>query len=98
MNLLNPNSLRVHFLESPSLVILSAAKNLALPAQDKLREESRSAHFMNIRDSSSPAAPQNDGAYEFFRSLFKPISDHTYAPRSIRKGNFSCIWRLPSWA
>jgi hypothetical protein len=36
MNLLNPNSLRVHFLESE-------AKNLALPAQDKLREESRPA-------------------------------------------------------
>jgi hypothetical protein len=26
-------------------VILSAAKDLALPAQDKLREESRSTHF-----------------------------------------------------
>ena len=26
-------------------VILSEAKNLALPAQDKLREESRPAHF-----------------------------------------------------
>jgi hypothetical protein len=38
MNLLNPNSLRVHFLESE-------AKNLALRI------------FMNIRDSSSPAAP-----------------------------------------
>jgi hypothetical protein len=38
-------------------VILSEAKNLALRI------------FMNIRDSSSPAAPQNDGAYEFFRSL-----------------------------
>jgi hypothetical protein len=38
MNLLNPNSLRVHFLESE-------AKNRALRI------------FMNIRDSSSPAAP-----------------------------------------
>jgi hypothetical protein len=38
-------------------VILSEAKNLAL------------CIFMNIRDSSSPAAPQNDSAYEFFRSL-----------------------------
>jgi hypothetical protein len=38
-------------------VILSEAKNLALRI------------FMNIRDSSSPAAPQNDSAYEFFRSL-----------------------------
>ena len=41
-------------------VILSEAKNLALRI------------FMNIRDSSSPAAPQNDTAYEFFRSLFSP--------------------------
>jgi hypothetical protein len=38
-------------------VILSEAKNLALRI------------FMKIRDSSSPAAPQNDTAYEFFRSL-----------------------------
>jgi hypothetical protein len=41
MNLLNPNSLRVHFLESE-------AKNLALRI------------FMNIRDPSSPAAPQDE--------------------------------------
>ena len=33
------------------------AKHLALPM------------FMNIRDSSPPAAPQNDSVYEFFRSL-----------------------------
>ena len=43
-------------------VILSEAKNLALRI------------VMNIRDSSfavpgPPAAPQNDNAYEFFRSL-----------------------------
>jgi hypothetical protein len=38
-------------------VILSEAKNLALRI------------FMNMRDSLSPAAPQNDSAYEFFRSL-----------------------------
>jgi hypothetical protein len=55
MNLLNPNSLRVHFLESE-------AKNLALRI------------FMNIRDSSSPAAPQNDSPNGFFRSLFSPRS------------------------
>jgi hypothetical protein len=41
-------------------VILSEAKNLALRI------------FMNIRDSLSPAAPQNDSAYEFVRSLFNP--------------------------
>jgi hypothetical protein len=40
-------------------VILSEAKNLALRI------------FMNMRDSSSPAAPQNDTAYEFFRSLLR---------------------------
>ena len=38
-------------------VILSEAKNLARRI------------FMNIRDSSSPPAPQNDSAYQFFRSL-----------------------------
>jgi hypothetical protein len=38
-------------------VILSVAKDLALRI------------FMDIRDSSSPAAPQNDTAYEFFRNL-----------------------------
>ena len=41
-------------------VILSEAKNLALRI------------FMNIRDSSSPTAPQNDSVYEFFCSLFNP--------------------------
>jgi hypothetical protein len=30
--------------------------------------------FMNIRDSSSPAAPQNDSPNGFFRSLFSPRS------------------------
>jgi hypothetical protein len=38
-------------------VILSGAKNLALRI------------FMAMRDSSSPAAPQNDSAHEFFRNL-----------------------------
>jgi hypothetical protein len=38
-------------------VILSEAKNLALRI------------FMTVRDSSSPAAPQNDNAHGFFRSL-----------------------------
>jgi hypothetical protein len=41
-------------------VILSAAKDLALSI------------FKAMRDSSSPAAPQNDSADEFFRSLFSP--------------------------
>jgi hypothetical protein len=91
-------------------VILSAAKDLALPAQDKLHEESRPVHFhehtrfflryaqdrlwllsrkwtrkplgfnkfitrlsrplSDITDSRSSAIhAQNDGAYEFFRSL-----------------------------
>jgi len=39
-------------------VILSVAKDLALRV------------FMAMRDSSSPAAPQNDSAVAFFRSLF----------------------------
>ena len=42
-------------------VILSEAKNLALRI------------FMSIRDSSSPAAPQNDSADEFFRGLDSPL-------------------------
>jgi hypothetical protein len=39
---------------SPSLVILSEAKDLALPAQDKLREESRPAR---ARRTSAPEKP-----------------------------------------
>jgi len=57
---------------SPSLVILSEAKDLALAAQGKLREESRSdaqgklreesrhLRIKHFQDSSSPSAPQND--------------------------------------
>jgi hypothetical protein len=41
-------------------VILSAAKDLALSI------------FKAMRDSSSPAAPQNDSADEFFRSRQSP--------------------------
>jgi hypothetical protein len=48
-------------------VILSEAKNLALRI------------FTAIRDSSSPAAPQNDGPDGFFRSLFTPPTEN--APR-----------------
>ena len=44
--------------EKPSnTVILSGAKDLAL------------CLYKAMRDSSSPAAPQNDSAYGFFRSL-----------------------------
>ena len=43
------------------IVILSEAKNLALRI------------FMNVRDSSSPTAPQNDSAHEFFRSLLSAL-------------------------
>jgi hypothetical protein len=42
---------------SPFAVILSEAKNLALSI------------LKAMRDSSSPAAPQNDSADGFFRSL-----------------------------
>jgi hypothetical protein len=41
--MLNLNDLCVEFLQSPFAVILSEAKNLALDAQDKLREGSGSA-------------------------------------------------------
>jgi hypothetical protein len=41
-------------------VIPSGAKDLAL------------SFFQTMRDSSSPAAPQNDSANEFFRSLESP--------------------------
>jgi hypothetical protein len=54
---------------SPFAVILSAAKNLALAAQGKLREGSRSAHFQGNARFFVAAAPQNDSAFEFFRSL-----------------------------
>jgi hypothetical protein len=43
-------------------VILSVAKDLAL------------CIFMEIRDSSSPAAPQNDSPDGFFRSLYTPVA------------------------
>ena len=40
----------------PFAVILSEAKNLALPAQDKLREESRSGSFPLHAPARSPSA------------------------------------------
>jgi hypothetical protein len=57
---------------SPFAVILSAAKNLALPAQGKLREGSRCEHFQGNARFFVAAAPQNDSALEFFRSLQSP--------------------------
>ena len=53
----------------PFAVILSAAKNLALPAQGKLREGSRSEHIQGHARFFVAAAPQNDSAREFFRGL-----------------------------
>jgi hypothetical protein len=53
----------------PFAVILSAAKNLALPAQGKLREGSRSEHFQGNARFFVAAAPQNDSAGDFLRSL-----------------------------
>jgi len=35
---------------------------------------------MNIRDSSSPSAPQNDSAYGLFRSLFSPAQPQNADP------------------
>jgi hypothetical protein len=54
---------------SPFAVILSAAKNLALPAQGKLREGSRSVYFQGNARFFVAAAPQNDSAFELFRRL-----------------------------
>jgi hypothetical protein len=57
--LLRPLATAEQAAEKPSnAVILSGAKDLAL------------CIFNAMRDSSSPAAPQNDSAYEFLRSLF----------------------------
>jgi hypothetical protein len=63
---------------SPFAVILSAAKNLALPAQGKLREGSRSEHFQGNARFFFAAAPQNDSAFEFIRSLFSPALPSTF--------------------
>jgi hypothetical protein len=54
----------------PFAVILSAAKNLALSI------------FMAMRDSSSPAAPQNDSLGGFFRTLFRPALPAAPSKRS----------------
>jgi hypothetical protein len=54
---------------SPFAVILSAAKNLALPAQSKLREGSCSECLQGNARFFVAAAPQNESAFEFFRSL-----------------------------
>ena len=66
----NRNDLRIEFLQS-------VAKDLALPAQGKLREESRSVHFHGnarfflryAQDRSPRRPPQNDSPDGFFRSL-----------------------------
>jgi hypothetical protein len=59
----------------PFAVILSEAKDLALCV------------FMNIRDSSSPAA-QNDSANEFFRSLSSRTTLH-------RRGRNPSVPQIP---
>ncbi|MGA2985924.1 MAG: hypothetical protein ABSG32_19120, partial [Terriglobia bacterium] len=48
-------------------VILSAAKNLALPLRVDYAKDLALSIFKAMRDSSSPAAPQNDSATGFFR-------------------------------
>ena len=60
---------------SPFAVILSAAKNLALPLRVNYAKDLALSIFKAMRDSSfarlrTAAAPQNDSACEFFRSLF----------------------------
>jgi hypothetical protein len=71
-------------------------KDLALPAQDKLREESRSAHFhKHTRFFVVPqgGTPQNDSAYEFFRSLLglRPSSSGTDHSQKAWHGD-KCGW------
>jgi hypothetical protein len=63
--------------EKPSrAVILSAAKNLALPLRVNYAKDLALSIFKAMRDSSSLAAPQNDSADKFSRSLFSPaLSD-----------------------
>jgi type IV secretory pathway VirB2 component (pilin) len=54
---------RTSSLRKNAAVILSAAKDLALGI------------FVEIRDSSSPAAPQNDSVYQLFRSLLGGVAE-----------------------
>ena len=42
-------------------------------AQGKLREGSRTEYFQGNARFFVAAAPQNDSAFEFFRSLFSPV-------------------------
>jgi len=57
---------------SPFAVILSVAKNLALPLRVNCAKDLALSIFKAMRDSSSPVAPQNDSAEGFFRRLFSP--------------------------
>ena len=59
---------------SPSLVILSAAKDLAISLRVNSAKNLSLRIFMNIRDSSSPAAPQNDTRAPFFKKLLEAVS------------------------
>ena len=69
-------------------VILSAAKNLALPLRVDYAKDLALSIFKAMRDSSSPAAPQNDSATGFFRSLFSPA-----LPASSKRGEKSgLVW------
>jgi hypothetical protein len=55
--------------QSPFPVILSAEKNLTLPAQGKLHEGCRSEYFQGNARFFVTAAPQNASPFEFFRKL-----------------------------
>jgi hypothetical protein len=62
---------------SPFAIVLSAVKNLALPLRVNYAKDLALFIFKAMRDSSfarlrTAAAPQNDSAFEFFRSLFSP--------------------------
>ena len=71
---------------SPFAVILSAAKNLALPAPGKLREGSRSEYFQDNARFFVAAAPQNDSAFEFFRTPFSPAEIAAFNLNPSRMG------------
>ncbi len=59
----------------PFAVILSEAKNLALPLRVNYAKDpgsSREVNGVNYGGSSPKTRAQNDSTYEFFRSLFSP--------------------------
>src|SRR5208283_3535065 len=69
---------------SPFGVILSAAKNLALPLRVNYAKDHALCIFKAMRDSSSPAAPQNDTGGGFSAAC---IGGNPIAEISLRRLN-----------